>query len=133
MPVVANPAGECAVHCGGFECPAEWHLAILTQQSFLNAEWGSGPHYDFNCYEGLCADEHPWCEPIAPALEDLRLALSRHDLAAVAVLINREDRIQLNVHRSAIQVSSCQGDLAAHLPLSRANAARIQGVVNGLE
>ena len=126
-PVIVTEGGECAVHCGPFGCPSGWHLAILTMQSFLNSEWGSGPHYDFNCYPGTCDDEHPECDQIeGEELEVLRLALAGDDVLEAARFINQHSaRVVMNLARSAVQVSSCRGEIVAHLPVDEVFSRRV--------
>jgi hypothetical protein len=99
-------------------------------QSHLNSQWGSGPHYDFNCYEGTCDDEHEACTPEAEGLEQLRTALATADVvAAAAVIAEHEGTVAVNAARSAVQVSNCSGEVVAHLPISNAFARKVQTVL----
>jgi hypothetical protein len=134
-PIAPTTAGPCALVCWmglGGSCPTDYHLAITTENAeFRNVEWGTGPHNDYLCYPQSCEERHGFnCEPIPAGLEELRASLISDDAERTSMLIRQSnERIVLNLARSAVQAVGCANDVVAHMPVTPVFARRLQDLL----
>ena len=134
--VIVEPVvpAVCSIRCTepGY-CESGEHDAYYLQFEYYNAIANggehSGPPY---CREYTCDVRHGYlpCEPNIggeSAVERLRVALANEDAAAVVVVLGAlPERVTLNSARAAIQVTNCNGNLIAHLPVAKKMIERIQ-------
>jgi hypothetical protein len=133
--IAATTSDPCALACwmgSGGSCPTDYHIAILTEvESARNVEWGTGPHYDYQCYPQSCQAKHGFDCEFIEGLEDLRTSLVTVDAQRTSSLIRQgNDRVVLNLARSAIQALNCRGEVVAHMPVSSPFARRVQSLLN---
>jgi hypothetical protein len=123
---------DCDVACYSSVCAAEdYHDAWLMEPPYANATRNGGPHNDGKCREGTCDTKHgPMCdlsvEFASGDFEALRRGLVESDLQPVRALLAKHSNVLfVNVARSAVQVSDCEGNVVAHLPLANGTVAAL--------
>ena len=124
IPVPQSTCVDCASpeYCGPDEHDA-WNNPN-------NAPWhrNGGAHSGTSpCFDGSCDTMHGpfgctemFDDPLTRAgLEALRQAIHRNDAAGLnRILASHADQVRLNRQRAAIQVASCVGTIAIHLPVA---------------
>lgn len=116
-----------AWQCLGCTSCTETDHKTLTTGSGFTVEGGGHPN---SCLVNTCANEHDSCgqsrRDAESAVLAINKALPRVTPAELEVLVTRlGERVTVNAHRQALQVSGCAGEIVAHIPLTQAQAAEL--------
>lgn len=138
-PVGARVMENCLV-CFEWYCPSGWHDAFDWPEFGEDRKRVGGAHMSGPCWENTCDDNHPaGCvntemTPVTDAdLEVLRTAIvARHTAAVSAMLLAHPKQLMLNVKRSAVQLVTCSGSIAMHMPVPAGMTTAISKAITTL-